>query len=96
MFAMASVRLMESVETGGVKQLWYADDANGLGKIDPVVEWLCKVEGSGKEMGYLVNRKKTILIVKAGVGARAREALRRQGLMGVEVHDLGQRPAECR
>ena len=41
--------------------------ANGLGKVRRVVRWLAQVESTGGDVGYHVNRKKTVLIVKPGL-----------------------------
>ena len=47
-----------------VSQVWLADDATAAGKISSLKEWYDHLIKEGKEIGYLVNRSKSWLIVK--------------------------------
>ena len=51
MFGMGTVPMIRGVARDGIRQIWYADDAAGLGKIARVLDWLLQVVAQGKERG---------------------------------------------
>ena len=48
------------------KQVWYADDASGAGKLDDIKTWWVRLNDMGPDLGYYPNEKKCWLIVKPG------------------------------
>lgn len=46
------------------KQVWYADDASGAGKLDDIKSWWLCLNDMGPDLGYYPNEKKCWLIVK--------------------------------
>ena len=58
-----------------VKQVWLADDASAAGKIEELFQWFQRLEIEGKKHGYLVNGKKSWLIVKSDEAAEKAKAV---------------------
>ena len=65
MFALAMLPLIDKMN-GGVRQIWYADDASAGGKFDGLRAWWDKITQLGTEYGYYPNPAKTWLVVKEG------------------------------
>ena len=53
-----------NLENTGVRQVAYADDLTGAGKVSDLKQWWDKVTELGPEVGYFPNARKFILIVK--------------------------------
>lgn len=65
MYAVASVPLIQSLSSvSDVKQLWYADDATGMGSLDSLKIWWDKINMLGGSFGYKPNAAKSTLLVK--------------------------------
>uniref|UniRef100_A0A1X7TFQ3 Reverse transcriptase domain-containing protein n=1 Tax=Amphimedon queenslandica TaxID=400682 RepID=A0A1X7TFQ3_AMPQE len=47
-----------------VKQLWYADDATGMGTVKGLKNWWDKINLLGESYGYLPNAVKSTLLVR--------------------------------
>ena len=71
-----------------VKQVAYADDLSGAGKISDLREWWDTVNTTGPEIGYIPNATKSVLIVKPEHYDHAAETF---GGSGVIVTKDGQR-----
>ena len=63
-------------ETGSLKQVWYADDATGVGKLSSLRTWWDFVLSLGKHFGYYANALKTILVVKPSLLGEAERIFR--------------------
>ena len=64
LYSIGILRLIELAETPETTQVWYADDANGAGKLTGLLSWFNKVTTLGPSFGYYVNPNKCHLIVK--------------------------------
>ena len=65
MFAVATVPLIQQLnEVSHTTQLWYADDATGLGDLQELRLWWDGIRSLGPLYGYYANDKKTVLLVK--------------------------------
>ena len=64
MYACSLMPLVEETKCVQAKQIFYADDGAGAGKIDSVVEWWGKVKDHGPKYGYFPKPSKSWLIVK--------------------------------
>ena len=65
MFAVATVSLIQQLdEVSHTTQLWYADDATGLGNLQELRLWWDGIRLLGPLYGYYANDKKTVLLVK--------------------------------
>ena len=65
MYAVASVPLINKLSSiDGMKQLWYADDATGIGTVNGLKEWWSKINDLGGSFGYKPNAVKSTLLVK--------------------------------
>ena len=69
-----------------VKQIWYADDAAGGGKIKGLASWWKDLCSYGPMFGYFPKPSKTWVIVKPGYEEQAKEAF-----PGLQVTSVGQR-----
>ena len=70
MYALATIPLIKKLE-GNNKQVWYADDSAGVGKIPDLHTWWDKLATEGPGYGYFANPSKTWLITKEGHHANA-------------------------
>ena len=64
MHAIATVPLIEKLQSTNTKQVWYADDATAGGTLLNLKAWWTMLSSSGPSYGYFVNPGKTWLIVK--------------------------------
>eukprot|EP00731_Ephydatia_muelleri_P007330 Em0003g1578a len=64
MYAIATVPLIEKLQSTNTKQVWYADDATAVGTLLNLKAWWTMLSSSGPSYGYFVNSGKTWLIVK--------------------------------
>ena len=64
MYAVATVPLIEKLQSTSTKQVWYADDATAGGTLLNLKAWWTVLSSSGPSYGYFVNPGKTWLIVK--------------------------------
>lgn len=64
-FVLAMLPLIDKMN-GGVRQIWYTDDASAGGKLDGLRAWWDKITQLGPEYGYFPNPAKTWLVVKEG------------------------------
>ena len=69
-----------------VKQVAYADDLTGAGKIDNLRKWWDKIMALGPPIGYFPNERKSVLIVKPGFLEVARVKF---GDMNVKITEEG-------
>ena len=65
-----------SYERTNVKQVAYADDLSGAGKINDLKKWWDTVYEHGPAIGYIPNAAKSVLIVKPGMYERALQTFR--------------------
>jgi hypothetical protein len=66
MYAVASIPLIRAVATEGVRQIWYADDSAGGGKVAQLKQWMAALQREGPSRGYHVKMSKTVALVKPG------------------------------
>ena len=61
MYVLATIPLIQKLkdDVNDVKQVWYADDASGSGKIESLPEWWDQRSTQGTKFGYFVNVDKT-------------------------------------
>ncbi|KAL5475504.1 hypothetical protein EMCRGX_G025326 [Ephydatia muelleri] len=64
MYAIATVPLIEKLQSTNTKQVWYANDATAGGTLLNLKAWWTTLSSSGPSYGYFVNPGKTWLIVK--------------------------------
>ena len=64
MYALATVPFIDKVKTNGFRQVWYATDATGGGKLALLRQWWNNSSSLGPKFGYLPNGCKSWLIVK--------------------------------
>ncbi|KAL5474553.1 hypothetical protein EMCRGX_G026514 [Ephydatia muelleri] len=64
MYAIATVPLIEKLQSPNTKQVWYADDATAGGTLLNLKAWWTMLSSSDPSYGYFVNPGKTWLIVK--------------------------------
>ena len=78
MYALAMTMLQQRIkyETTNVKQVAYADDLTGAGKVEDVRKWWDLVTSHGPDIGYFPNASKSILIVKPDYYHDAQETFR--------------------
>ena len=66
MYAIAVNPLIHRLKQDTTKQIWFADDATGGGKLNSLREWWDHLTTIGPAYGYFPNALKTSLIVKEG------------------------------
>lgn len=65
MYAVASMPIVNELSSiPDVKQLWYADDATGMGSLNGPRNWWDKINILGGSYGYLPNAVKSTLLVR--------------------------------
>ena len=64
MYAIATVPLIEKLQSSNTNQVWHADDATACGTLLNLKAWWTMLSSSGPSYGYFVNPGKTWLIVK--------------------------------
>ena len=65
MYGVASIPLINELNRiSEVRQLWYADDATGVGTMDGLKKWWDKINSVGESYGYLPNAVKSTLLVR--------------------------------
>ena len=64
MYAIGILALICSLQSSGIKQVWYADDATGGGTLEDVKNWWDHLISSGQSYGYHPNAAKSWLVVK--------------------------------
>ena len=73
MYAVGSIPLIQKVTTDGVRQIWYADDSGGGGKVEQLRRWYDALEREGPHRGYFIKLSKTAALVKPGLEGKFRE-----------------------
>ena len=65
-YALATVPLINHLQHGfdEVRQVWYADDSAGAGRLRRLLEWWNDLQAMGAAYGYHTNAAKTLLLVK--------------------------------
>ena len=79
MYGLAVLPLIKKLAEEA-KQVWYADDATGGGKLEQLRRWWDKINECGPAFGYFPNAVKTGLIVKESQLALAKELFRDTGV----------------
>ena len=74
MYAVASIRELSLIPD--VKQLWYADDATGMGFLHGLRQWWDRINELGVYYGYWPNAMKSFLLVKKNHLEEASELFR--------------------
>ena len=64
MYAIAILPLIRHLNTYSVSQVWYADDAAALGKLQHLHQWWKELMSAGNDYGYFANPSKSWLLVK--------------------------------
>ena len=64
MCAIATVPLIQKIQTNGSTQIWYADDASSGGKLESLKQWWDRLNKSGPYFGYFPNQEKSWLLAK--------------------------------
>ena len=73
-FAVASIPLIRELSAAAaVKQLWYVDDATGMGSLHELRKWWDKINVLGESYGYHPNAVKTPLSVRENLYYKACE-----------------------
>ena len=81
MYAIATIPLIKRLSASAtVNQVWYADDAAGMGRIDQTRLWWDKLVELGPGFGYYANASKTWLITKEAHHQKAIEAFSGTGV----------------
>jgi len=89
MYAVAIITLIHSLH-GLLTQVWFADDAQGVGKLPELRVWWEKLLALGPKYGYFPKPSKTHLVVKPHLIAEAREAFKDTGVqISMGQRDLG-------
>ena len=79
MYGLAILPLIKKL-AGEAKQVWYADDATGGGRLKQLKKWWDKLNEVGPAFGYFPNATKTWLVVKESQLAEAHEIFRNSGV----------------
>ena len=90
MYAVASIPLIRELSSiPNIRQLWYADDATGMGPLRGLRQWWDRIKELGVYYGYWPNAIKSTLLVKKDQLEEARELFRGTDVMitceGVKV-----------
>ena len=72
MYAIATAPLIRKLNAD-VTQIWYADDASGVGRLPCLRRWWDQINSLGSGFGYFANAVKTWLITKEEHLAEAKE-----------------------
>ena len=66
MYALAIAPLINQLKekVPNKKQVWFADDSNGIGRLKALKVWWLHLTNLGSEFGYFPNASKTTLVVK--------------------------------
>ena len=79
MYGLAVIPLIKKLASEA-KQVWYADDATGGGKLQQLRRWWDKLNEVGPAFGYFPNATKTWLVVKETELAAAQELFHGSGV----------------
>ena len=79
MYGLAVLPLIKKL-AGEAKQVWFADDATGGGKLQQLKWWWDKLNKVGPAFGYFPNAAKTWLVVKESQLASAQELFKDSGV----------------
>jgi len=90
MYAIGLLRLQDHIshEKTQVKQVAYADDLAGAGKINDLRKWWDLIQRHGPPQGYHPNAQKSILIVKPGNIEQAKECF---GNLEIQINAGGEK-----
>jgi hypothetical protein len=89
MYAMAILPLIHSLQ-GIISQVWFADDAQGAGKLPALRVWWDRLIDLGPKYGYFPKAAKTHLVVKPHLFAEAQVAFSHTGVqISLGQRDLG-------
>ncbi len=86
MYAIGIVPLIHELSRSNATQAWFADDANGAGKLVRVKNWWDLLNERGPEYGYFPKAAKTCLLVKESVLDEAKKVF---GGTGVQIKTDG-------
>ena len=79
-YAVAVTSLLCCVQEDNMKQIWFADDASGGGKLPKLKVWLDNLSKYGRMYGCFVNLPKTWLVVKEDHFTEAEDIFRDKGV----------------
>ena len=88
MYALASLPLIQSLSHSNTLQVWYADDASSVGKLQDLRNWWDLLLSTGPSYGYFPSAAKTYLLVKKDWVAAANETF---GDTGISIESNGRR-----
>ena len=73
MYALAITPLIKMLHDNvpTTKQVWYANDATGIGSCEHLREWWEYISTEGPKYGHFPNCSKTYLVVKPGMESKA-------------------------
>ena len=82
-YALTTVPLIQRLmkDHPAIRQIWYADDSGGAGRLLKLRAWLETVITLGKLYGYHVNVDKTVLLVKPGLVEKAQQIFQSTGVL---------------
>ena len=83
MYSLAVTSLIHHLRSRdpAVSQVWYADDATGVGKCAALQKWWDTLSQLGPLYGYIPNASKIYLVVKNKYVAAARRAFSNTGIV---------------
>ena len=82
-YALATVPLIQHLqkEHRDIRQIWYADDSGGGGRLRILREWWTTLSSRGRLYGYHTNSTKTVLLVRPHLLSLAQELFEGTGVV---------------
>jgi hypothetical protein len=88
LYAIATVPLINCLESSDVIQTWYADDSSCQSKLTSVKAWWNKLNKCGPSVGYFPQGMKYVLITHSNNICEAQKVFRGSGIKIVTGHRL--------
>ena len=84
LYGLATMPLIQKLESPNTYQAWYADDSSCQGKLEDVMQWWEKLQELGPSIGYFPQPRKTYLVVHPDDVNEASAIFRRTGITIVD------------
>ena len=80
MYALGRLTLIRQAACADTVQSWFADDSSAAGRLRRLRRWWDVLTERGRAFGYLVNAKKSVLVIKEECLLEARNLFQNTGI----------------
>ena len=84
LYAIGTLPLIRNLNASNITQIWYADDASAVGKLDKLRDWFEQLLDQGPSYGYFPEPTKSYVIVDESFNSDAANIFQAYGVKVVQ------------